>query len=139
MCRALNWWNVADKEDGIGGPDALLLALAAGMSVRDAAAAAGVSESTVYRRMRDPQYRQEVQAVRGEMMSQALGAMADGMAEAAGVLRGLLRSNNEGIKLSAARSMLDLGVKIQSAVEIEQRLTAIEARIHGQESGARKL
>jgi hypothetical protein len=107
--------------------DALALALAAGDSIADAAANAGVGERTVYRRLADPAFRQRIQTFRGEMVAQALGRMANGMTEAADVLRQLLASQTPpAVRLGAARSILELGVKLRESVELEQRVAALE-------------
>src|SRR4051812_9747298 len=72
------------------GESALLLSLASGQTVRDAALSAGVSEKTVNRRLADPAFRQQVAELRSEMVSRAMGKMAEGMVEAAETLRKLL-------------------------------------------------
>ena len=56
------------------------------------------------------------------------GKMADGMAEAADTLRGLLNAEGENVRLGAARSILELGTKLRDAVEIEERLVELERR-----------
>ena len=101
--------------------DALALALAAGDSIAEAAAKAGMGERTAYRWLADPALRQRIQTLRGDMVGRALGRMAAGMTEAADVLRAL--------RLGAARSLLDLGVKLREAVELEKRMQALEERL----------
>ena len=113
--------------------EALALALAAGQTLRAAAPAAGVSERTAARRWADPAFRRRVAELRGEMVHRALGRMADGMAEAADVLRQLLAAKSESVRLGAARSLLELGVKLRESVELEERLLALEERAAQQE------
>jgi hypothetical protein len=116
--------------------DALALALAAGDSIADAAGKAGLSERTVYRRLADPAFRQRTQTLRGEMIGRALGRMADGMAEAGDVLRTLLGPDvPPSVRLGACRAMLELGVKLRDSVELESRLSALEARTNGKDKG----
>ncbi len=117
------------------GDDALLLALAGGMTVRDAARTAGVGERTATRRLADLDFRRRVSEVRAEMVERALGKMADGMAEAADTLRNLLRAEGESVRLGAARSILELGNKLREAVELEARLAEVERRLLGEGSG----
>jgi HEAT repeat protein len=62
------------------------------------------------------------------MIGQALGRMAAGMTEAADVLRALLKAEAETVRLGAARSLLDLGVKLREVVEFEERLAALERK-----------
>jgi hypothetical protein len=108
--------------------DVLALALAAGDSVSEAAQKAGMAERTAYRRLDDPAFRQRIQTLRGEMIGQALGRMADSMTEAADVLRGLLRADAETIRLGAARSLLDLGVKLRDSIELGARIAELESQ-----------
>jgi hypothetical protein len=111
------------------GNGALLLALAAGQTVRDAARTAGLGERTVRRRLADPDFRRGVAELRGEMVDRALGRAADGMSEAADMLRRLLRAKRENIRLGAARSLLEFGIRLRESVELEARLTALEKQI----------
>ena len=106
--------------------EALALAVATGQCLRDAAQAIGVSERTAARRWADTGFRQRVSELRAEMVQRSLGRMADGMAEAADVLRKLLTANSESIRLGAARCLLDLGVRLREAVEVEERLLDLE-------------
>ena len=62
-------------------------------------------------------------------MQRALARLADGMTEAADVLRQLLAAESEAVRLGAARSLLELGVKLREPVELEERLAALEAHI----------
>jgi hypothetical protein len=113
------------------GNDALLLALAAGQTVRDAARSAGLGERTVRRRLADPNFRRRVAELRGEMVDRALGRATDGMSEAADMLRRLLRAKRENIRLGAARSLLEFGVRLRESVELEARLAAVEKHLEG--------
>ena len=111
------------------GDDNLLLAMAEGRTVREAAIAAGLGERTATRRLADPNFRRRVVEARAEMVARALGKMADGMAEAADTLRQLLRAEGESVRLGAARSILELGNKLRESVEVEARLQAIERQL----------
>jgi hypothetical protein len=113
------------------GDPALLAALAAGQTLRDAAAAAGVGERTAGRRWADPAFRGRVAELRAEMVGRALGKMADGMAEAAGVLRQLLGADREAVRLGAARALLELGTRLRESVELEERIRALEQAAGG--------
>jgi hypothetical protein len=109
--------------------ETLILALAAGKSVPEAAKTCGVSERTVYRRLDDPAIRKKIQTLRTEMLTQTLGRMVDGMTDAADVLRTLLNAKSESVALGACRAMLELGVRLRDSIEMEERLTAVESRL----------
>jgi hypothetical protein len=55
--------------------------------------------------------------------------MADGMTEAADTLRDLLGSTSPTARLGAARSILELSVKLRESIELEERLQALEQRL----------
>jgi hypothetical protein len=107
--------------------DLLALALAEGETVQAAAVKAGIGRTTAYRRLADPAFKQRIQTMRGDMIEQALGRMANSMSEAADVLRDLLKAESESVRLSAARTLLDLGAKLREAVELEERLSSLES------------
>ena len=111
------------------GDQALILAMAEGRTVREAANTAGLGERTATRRLADPDFRRRVAESRAEMVARALGKLADGMAEAADTLRLLLRAKGESVRLGAARSILELGNKLREAAEIETRLQVVERQI----------
>jgi AcrR family transcriptional regulator len=108
--------------------EALAVALAAGRTVADAATAAGVSESTAYRRLRDPEFRARVTELRDEMVSRAAGRLADSMTEAADVLRALLADADPHLRHKAAVKLIELGVKVTELADLERRVEDLEQR-----------
>lgn len=118
--------------------EVLALGLARGLTLAEAATAAGVSERTASRRIAEPEFIARVGQMRSRLIETALGQLADGMAEAAQTLRALLKASNEAIRLGAAKSLLELTIKIQAATEYESRLQSVESRLAKQENGGRK-
>jgi hypothetical protein len=111
--------------------EALALAMASGQTLRKAAAAAGVSERTAARRVADPTFRRRISELRGEMVHRSLGLMTDGMCAAAERLRDLLDARNESVCLGAARSMLELGIKLRELVELTEDLKELRTAVEG--------
>ncbi|MHB1424906.1 MAG: hypothetical protein ACYC3I_17175 [Gemmataceae bacterium] len=109
--------------------DALMLALASGQTIREAAQTAGVAERTASRRMSETDFRRRVAELRREMISRAMGRLADGMGAAADRLRQLLAANSEAVQLGACRALLELSLKLRESVELEQRLDALEEHL----------
>src|SRR5215471_14033715 len=72
--------------------DALLLALACGASVDQAARQCGLSSRTVYRRLAEPDFRRRLQALRGDMVSRTAGTLTAAAGEAVRTLLELLKS-----------------------------------------------
>jgi hypothetical protein len=107
---------------------ALIAALAGGATVREASAAGAVSEPTIYRRLRDDDFKRRVSDARGEMLAQAVGKLADASTKAVTTLTELLNGESESVRLGAARSVLELGVKLRESTELERRIAELEAR-----------
>jgi hypothetical protein len=112
--------------------DWLILELAAGKTVAEAAGVAGLGERTVYRRLDDPAFRQRVADGRAAFVAQALAKLSEASGRAVQTLVTLLEAEADSIKLGAARSILDLGMKLREAVEIEERLRRLEALQQGE-------
>ena len=119
-----------DPQNDHSGDETLIVALASGLSVRNAAKRAAVSESTAFRRLRDPAFRQRVDETRGTLFSEALGRLADAASEAVNTLRGLLgKKSPPAVRLAASRAVLDLGVRMRDSIELESRMRAMEERL----------
>ena len=112
-----------DREQGGA---ALVAALAGGATVQEAARQAGVSEATVYRRLRDAGFCQQLAEARSELIGRAVGVLARVSTAAAATLAGLLKADSESVRLGAARSILELAVKLRESEELERRILALE-------------
>ena len=107
----------------------LVAALAAGMSVRAAAKRAGLAERTAYRRLDSPDFRRDVDKARREIISRATAKLAASSTKAADTLRKLLRSNDEHVRLAAARWTLRLLTTMLDHQELSDRVATLEARL----------
>jgi hypothetical protein len=103
-----------------------MLALARGDTVQAAAASAGVSERTAYRRAADAGFRRHIAQLRGELLARAAGKLADSAVAAAEALHGLLHADSGTLQLKAARAILELGDRLLETVEMEARVAALE-------------
>jgi hypothetical protein len=115
--------------------EALALALATGQTLACAAQAAGVSERTAARRWAGPAFRRRVSELQSEVVARAQGKTADGMAEAADVLRALLSARSDTVKLGACRALLEMGTRIHESVNLTQRMAAVETALGKQLQG----
>ena len=107
---------------------ALVAALAGGATVEAAAGAVGVGVATVYRRLKEPAFRAQIDAARSEMIGRAVARLAGASTAAADRLRALLTAESESVQLAAARSILDLGLKLREHEELAARVAALEAQ-----------
>lgn len=109
--------------------DLLAASLAAGATVAEAAAAANVGESTVYRRLKDSEFKAKVRELRDSMVARAAGKLSDLMTAAVGVLEELLSSTTESIRLRAAVSTIDQAVRLKEIYELADRIKVLEERL----------
>jgi hypothetical protein len=113
-----------------GADDALLLALACGATVENAARSAGVGERTVHRRLADPGFQRRLQGVRSDILQRMSGTATAAGLEA---LKTLLALQKEGmppaVRRAAARDVLEIGLKLRAHAGFEQRLQALEERL----------
>lgn len=93
----------------------LLLGLAGGSAMRTVADHAGVSTKTISRRLKDTEFAAELAELRGALIAEAMDAVAASMSEAAATLQALLRDQNAWVRLQAARDILALGLRPDSA------------------------
>ena len=108
----------------------LLLALACGASVESAARQVGVSESTVYRRLAEDEFKQRLLNLRADMVQRTAGTLTAAGTEAVKALLGLLQpATPHATRLGAARAVLELGVKIREAAELEARIATLEQQL----------
>jgi hypothetical protein len=112
------------------GDTALIEALARGQTVAQAARLAGVSRRTAFRRLQEPDFRDVVRKCRGEIFDSASGALAATMRRATRTLRILLDDATPTVRLGAAKAILDSAQRLHEAIEVEQRLAVLEARIN---------
>jgi len=75
------------------------------MSIRDAAGEAKLGERTAHRRLDDPVFRARVKRLRHRMLDEAVGRITAAGSEAVDTLRGLLSSDDDGIRLRAAAEL----------------------------------
>ena len=110
--------------------DSLLMALACGATVENAARQAGVSPRTAYRRLADASFRQRLQTLRGDMVSRTSGTLTAAAGEAVRTLLELLKNpTSSAVRLGAARAVLELGMKLREVAELEARLTVLEQHL----------
>jgi hypothetical protein len=102
------------------------LLIAAGRSIKAAAAEADCGERTAHTWLEDPRYRKLASELRHRMLDEAVGTLAEASTEAVGTLRKLLDDENSGVRLRAALGILDAAVRMRAHVEFEARLLRLE-------------
>ncbi len=128
--------------DGKRGADPkLLLALACGANAEAAARQAGVSDSTVRRRLKDPKFVRKLNKLRAEMHLRIADQLTAAGTEGVRTMVQLMKDTNSGsVRLGAARSVVELSTKVRETADLAVRLSELEERLaqrdgEGQGSG----
>ena len=115
--------------------DALLLSLACGATIENAARSVGVSERTVYRRLKSAAFRQQLQQRRGDLVQRAASLLTAAALEAIKTLVELQKPPAPAaVRLGAARSILEYGLKLREAADLYGRVGTLEERLQKLES-----
>jgi hypothetical protein len=104
--------------------------LAGGSTIRDTAKVCGCSEKTIARRLKQPEFQQQVREARAALIDQALDKLTVASTEAADTLRELLKCAEPKVRLGAARTVIELGLKLRDAAEVEERIAQLEAALN---------
>ena len=117
----------------------LLMTLACGATVEQAAAKCRISERTVYRRLEDPVFCQRLQEVIAGMVKRTAGMLTASGGEASKTFLALLKEPTPpATRHAAARSIIELGVKTRETVDLEQRIAALEQLARDDEEESRR-
>lgn len=106
--------------------ESVAIALASGLSVRKTACQCKIGARTIHRWLEDRRFQQKVSAFRSDMFDRAVGRLSRISGKAATVLNRLLDSKDERIRLSAAKTVLESGMKAREFFELSERIDALE-------------
>ena len=110
--------------------DRLVIELAAGRSIPDAARAVGCSEKTIDRRLADPAFRLRIEQARRETFDAAAARLASVATAAVDALAQLMVSaDTDAARVSAARAVLTLALPWRGAVEVETQLAELREQV----------
>jgi len=105
---------------------ALIAALAAGLTVREAAGRAHIGERTARRRLEDPAFRRRVADARAALLERAIGRMAASTTAAADTLQALLDAESESVRHAAAKTLLELASRGIELLDLAGRVEQLE-------------
>src|SRR5260370_36464533 len=110
--------------------EVLLAALACGASQEKAGQQAGVSRSTVKRRLADPAFRRQIEAFRADLVERTAAVLSASGLEFVKTLVELANAKTPpATRLGAARAGLELGVKYRELTSLEGRMAALEEQL----------
>jgi hypothetical protein len=116
-----------------------IISLLTHVTIGQAAKAAKVNEATLRRWMREPAFKEAYHNARADLLQQALGHAAEGLVEAALVLRQILCNQDApaSARVAAAKALFDLSFKDRDIEHLEARLAVLEAaHTHGRANHA---
>lgn len=107
----------------------ILSALIAAKTISAAATAAGVSERTIYSRLADDDFRAEYERRQSMTLDAACKALQEAMTDAVNVLTSIMKeaATSPATRISAARSVLEYGMKLKELTDLAARVAALEA------------
>jgi hypothetical protein len=108
----------------------LILALVCGSTIESAARQAGLSENTVYRRLRDPAFKAQLRAAGQEVVQRTANMLTAASIES---VKTLLRLQGDGVpyavQLGAAKAIVELSAKARESADLSERVAAIESQL----------
>lgn len=101
-------------------------------TLAEAAKVAGVSERSLRYWLRREDFRAEYRRAAGRLLESAIATLQATAGEAASALRDGLESKHPvGVRLAAAKAILDRALRGVELLDIEARLSTIESRLEG--------
>lgn len=110
--------------------ESIIAALVNCGSVKAAAAECGVSALTIYRRMKDNDFRKKLDAVRDDALHEASARLSGSLADAVKVLTDIMHDEQTAAqtRANAAQMVLSYGLRYAETAEILRRLEQVELR-----------
>jgi hypothetical protein len=117
--------------------DALIQALVCGATGETAAQKAGVSLSTVRRRLNDPAFQARLREAKDDMLKRSSAMLTALNGEAIKTLASLQeRGTPPSVRLGAARAIIELSARLRESAELHERMTALEQQVEANQSQA---
>jgi len=101
-------------------------------TLKDAADKAGVSDKTLYRMRQDAEFKTVMQTVKNSIFQEAMGKAQAYSLEALEVLKTIMQDIHatDSSRVSAAKTLLELGMAVYESEEILARLDTLERRLN---------
>jgi len=113
--------------------DAAIAALLAEPTLEAAAERAGISRTSLFRWLQDPAFCDRYHALRREALSQATARLQQASSKAVDTLVDVMEDTEApaAARVSAAKTVLELGLRAIDGEEVVRRLQAVEAAMKG--------
>lgn len=105
-----------------------IAALLSQPSIPMAAKEAGIGESTLWRWLQLEDFNSEYRKARREVVTHAITKLQKGMSDAVQTLQEVMMDNEApaSARVSAAKTMLDMGIKGMETEDLEERISKLE-------------
>lgn len=115
--------------------EVLIAALITCPTIKEAAAQTKVGETTLHKRLNDPEFQKKYRDACVELVKDHAATMQIAMGEAIGTLREIVKDKEAagGVRASAAEAILRNAMKLTEQANILERLDHLEQRIGGEE------
>jgi hypothetical protein len=111
--------------------EAFVAAYACGATVENAAAKAGISRTTAHRRLLDPAIQKRIAEFKDETLRRTCAALTAAGLESVKTLLDLQNlKSREGVRLGAARAIIQLGLRMREQSDILERMAELEANFN---------
>lgn len=102
-------------------------------SIPEAAKSIGIGERTLFRWLKLDPFKSAYREARQEVVSQAIARIQAGMARAVTTLKAVMKNEDApaSARVSAAKAMLDMGLKVVEIENLEARIDEIEKVVKG--------
>lgn len=136
--RQLTYLALEEKPRGHGDKlerktEAAIVALLAHPTMPEAAKAAGVSETTLWRWLQLDDFRKKYREAQNKVFEGALGSLQGASTEAVSCLRRNLTCSSVSVQVQAAKAILDYTIKAREMFELENRIALLEAALKARE------
>lgn len=110
--------------------EVIIAALLQSGSMKEAAAAAGVSPRTIYDRMKDNEFRAEYMTAKNDIMRKAVFSMNEKLAQAVDTIAEIMtdKDNNPAIRLQAAQTLMNNAGKYSTILQEKEYAAQAEGK-----------
>src|SRR5215213_4857777 len=109
--------------------DRAIVALLNEPTLEAAAAAVGISDVTLWRWLKQPEFKTRVREARRAMVEGAIGRLQQATTEAVDALRRNLACGTPSVEVRAATAILDQAVKAIELFDLTERVDRLEAQL----------
>jgi transposase len=107
----------------------VIVALLSEPSIEAAAKTADVSDVTIWRWMKQPEFKARLLAARRAVVEGAIGRLQAAATEAVDTLRRNLTSGNPSVEVRAATTIIEQATKAIALFDLDERVSQLEARL----------